>query len=87
MSTLSAYRKQKDKAYYDLREKLLLIRAMMKRLKCYDPEAEGNCLTYDETVTMVDYMARELGICGSYLNIEETSVSCCSTPDSSIFNS
>lgn len=60
------------------RTRLILANALLKRLKCYDPDAENNCLTEEQVYTVIQQLMQLLGMCGDPQSLAESDTTCCS---------
>lgn len=66
-----------DPAFSYHRERLIFANLIIKRLKCYDPEAENNCLTWDQAWTLIQNLMSILGICGDPYTLSGSDTNCC----------
>jgi len=60
------------------RTRLILANALIKRLKCYNPDATDNCLTEDQIYTIIQQLMQLLGMCGDPQSLAEADTTCCS---------
>ncbi len=67
-----------DSAFECHRTKLILVNSLIKRLKCYNPDAEDNCLTEDQVYSAMQLIMQILGIKGDLMSLEESDTTCCS---------
>lgn len=67
-----------DKEFECHRKKLIIVNSLIKRLKCYDPDAETNCLTEEQVYSTIQLIMQILGIKGDPMSLEEADDTCCS---------
>lgn len=66
-----------DPEFESQKRGLILANSYMKALKCYDPDAENNCLTSDEIFDIINRLSEILGLCGDPLSLTESNSDCC----------
>lgn len=59
------------------RERLIIANMIIKRLKCYNPDAEDNCLTFDQMYTLMQNLMQILCIKGDPKSVSESDTTCC----------
>lgn len=63
------------------RQRLIIANMIIKRLKCYDSDAEDNCLTWEQMYSLMQNIMQILGICGDPLSVAESDATCCDPLD------
>lgn len=66
-----------DESFSEKKIQLILVNSFMKTIKCYNPDATGNCLTVDDITVMINRVMEILGLCGDPLSLEESDTICC----------
>lgn len=66
-----------DPSFGEHRDKMIVANMILKRLKCYNPDAEDNCLTFDQVYSLMQNLMKILGVCGDPYTLVESDTTCC----------
>jgi len=66
-----------DQSFTFHRDRLIIANMIIKRLKCYDPSAENNCLTWEQIYSLMQNLMQILGMCGDPYTLSESDTTCC----------
>lgn len=68
-----------DPAFAYHRQRLIIANMILKRLKCYNPDAEDNCIEWTEMYSLMQILMQILGMCGDLYALESSDTTCCAT--------
>lgn len=66
-----------DPSFEYHRTRLIIADGIIDQLKCYDPDSETNCLTWDEMYSLMQNLMQILGMCGDPYTLSESDTTCC----------
>lgn len=66
-----------DPAFACHRTNLIVANGIIKRLKCYNPDTEDNCLTWEEMYSLMQNLMQILGMCGDPYTLASSDTTCC----------
>lgn len=64
-----------DKTAAEQKNMVNLLHAMLYSIANYDPDAENNCLTYDQVLGLIEFIDQKLEVSANFDNLPETPLS------------
>jgi hypothetical protein len=59
----------------------VVVNRLLATVECYNPQAENNCLSWEEMEMIMNKIMSILGLCGTLENLPEADNGCCNCLD------